>query len=109
MQIVDKQITVEELKPLSEKMFGELVKAVVDIEKGIRAIDATLHSDQELLLLDKGSDQKNHWGINLYPHKYGQADWIEFDLMINMRPAQGNRSRGVDDPLLCKKDNNHRQ
>jgi hypothetical protein len=27
-------------------------------------------------------------------------DWIEFDSMINLRPASGNRSRGVDDPAI---------
>jgi len=27
-----------------------------------------------------------------------EEDWIEFDSMINLRPSQGNRSRGVDDP-----------
>lgn len=25
---------------------------------------------------------------------------IEFDSMINIRPSQGNRSRGVDDPEI---------
>lgn len=35
-------------------------------------------------------------GINLYPADAGDG-WIEFDSMINVRPAQGNRSRGVDD------------
>jgi len=37
-----------------------------------------------------------HGGINLYPDVDGE-DWIEFDSMINLRPASGNRSRGVDD------------
>ena len=36
------------------------------------------------------------WGINRYPGESG-PDWIEFDSMINLRPSQGNRSRGVDD------------
>lgn len=27
-------------------------------------------------------------------------DWIEYDSMINVRPSQGNRSRGVEDPGL---------
>jgi hypothetical protein len=43
------------------------------------------------------------WGINLYPSQYGQADWIEFDSMINIRPRQGNRSRGVEDPIAQEK------
>jgi hypothetical protein len=43
------------------------------------------------------------WGINLYPSQYGQADWIEFDSMINIRPRQDNRSRGVEDPIAQAK------
>jgi Protein of unknown function (DUF5674) len=30
-------------------------------------------------------------------------DWIEFDSMINLRPSQGNRSRGVDDPMVRRR------
>jgi hypothetical protein len=26
-----------------------------------------------------------------------EAEWLEFDSMINLRPSSGNRSRGVDD------------
>ena len=33
MRIVDKNITIDELKDMSKNMFGDLVKAVVDIEK----------------------------------------------------------------------------
>ena len=53
--------------------FKNMVKAVVDVEREIIAVDAELHADLEALLL-------------------------EFDSMINMRPSQGNVSRGVDDP-----------
>lgn len=49
--------------------------------------------------MEAGSAQANLWGINLYPD-VAQEDWIEFDSMINLRPSQGNRSRGVDDPRL---------
>ena len=40
-------ILLSELKEITEKTFGILVKAVVDIEKGIMAIDAELHCDEE--------------------------------------------------------------
>jgi hypothetical protein len=56
----------------------------------------------EALLLEKGSKQKSLWGINLYPDIQGD-DSIEFDSMINMRPSQGNRSRGVADGEIRKK------
>ncbi len=96
MRIVYEKISIAELKQMSEKMFGNLVKAVVDIEKGIMAIDSTLHADEEAFLLENGSHQKNLWGINIYPEIKGE-NWIEFDSMINLRPSFGNKSRGIDD------------
>ena len=103
MKIVDREILVAELTVMSKKMFEELVKAVVDIEKEVMVVDAELYSDQECLLLEQGSEQKNLWGINLYPKKFGDEGWIEFDSMINIRPVHDNRSRGVDNPKLQEK------
>ena len=60
-------------------------------------LDADMHSDQEAELLSEGADQKDLWGINLYPDLPGE-EFLEFDSMINLRPSFGNRSRGVDDP-----------
>jgi len=104
MKTVDikNKISIKELKYMSENRFGDLVKAVVDIEKEIIVVDAELHADQEKTLLENGSEQYNLWGINLYPDDEG-ADFIEFDSMINLRPSWGNRSRGVDDIETQKK------
>jgi len=55
MKIIKDKITVEELKEMSKRMFGDLVKAVVDVEKEIMAVDAPLHVDQEQELLESGS------------------------------------------------------
>jgi len=102
MQIIKDKISIEELKKMAEKMFGNLVKAVVDIEKKIMAVSGELHSDEEALLLKGGSKQENLWSINLYPEMQDNS-WIEFDSVINLRPSQGNRSRGVDRPEIRKK------
>lgn len=88
---------------MSQKMFGELVKAVVDVELGIMAVDAELHVDEERLLLENDSRQENLWGINLHPSIFPNEDWIEFDSLINIRPAIGNRNRYVNDPQTRKK------
>ena len=95
-------IHLSELKEMAEKGFGSMVKAVVDVEKEIMAVDAELHSDVEALLLENGSRQKDLWGINLYPGVSGD-NFIEFDSMINLRPSQGNMSRGVDNPQTREK------
>jgi len=102
MKIITQSLTLNEIKAMAEATFGNLVKAVVDIEKELIAVDAELHSDLEALLLEDGSKQKSLWGINLYPEMQG-VDFIEFDSMINMRPSQNNRSRGVDDKELREK------
>ena len=89
---------------MSEKIFGELVKAVIDVNKGIMVLDAELHADEEKFLLDRGSSQADLWGINLYPDDYDEIDdFIEFDSMINLRPSWGNMTRGVDDVKIQKK------
>ena len=100
MEVIRESVTVPHLAELAESGFGSLVKAVVDIDKGIMAIGGEMHADEEALLLGLGSSQTNLWGINLYPSHYDQDDWIEFDSMINIRPRQGNRSRGVEDPTV---------
>ncbi|MFH1561386.1 MAG: DUF5674 family protein [Patescibacteria group bacterium] len=95
-------ISVAELKEMAKIMFGNLVKAVVDIEKEMMVIDGELHADEEALLLENGSEQKDLWGINIYP-EVSKTDWIEFDSMINIRPALGNNSRSVDDSKTREK------
>lgn len=95
MEIITNKISITKLKEMAEKMFGNLIKAVVDVEKEIMAIDGELHADEQALLLEDGSKQENLWGINIYPDKTGE-DFIEFDSVINIRPSQQNRNRGVD-------------
>jgi len=102
MKIIKKSITVSELNKFAQQRFGNLVKAVVDVEKEIMAVDGELHADEEALLLEKGSRQESLWGINLYPELKG-ADFIEFDSMINLRPSAKNMTRGIDDPKIRKK------
>lgn len=103
MKIIEKEISLEELKQMSTKMFESLVKAVVDIEKEIMVVDAPMHVDQEALLLERDSKQENLWGINLYPYEWGNPGFIVFDSMINLRPSQGNRTRRIEDPKIQHK------
>jgi len=97
--IVERPIPKQELSAMAERQFGNLVKAVVDVERDVMAIGGELHADGEALLLEQGSGQEHLWGINLYPAKSAE-DWIEFDSIINIRPSQKNPSRGIEDPAI---------
>jgi len=102
IKIVEEAIDLKKLIKIGEEGFGDLVKGVVDIEKEIMAIGGELHADEEAILLSLGSKQENLWGINLYPQKKDE-DFIEFDSVINLKPSQGNRSRGIENPQIQKR------
>jgi Protein of unknown function (DUF5674) len=95
IRVVRDTVSRDELTEFAKQQFGDMTKAVVDIEQGIMAIGGELHSDEEAVLLDQGSAQRHLWGINLYPDK-PLGEWIEFDSMINVRPSAGNRSQYVE-------------
>jgi hypothetical protein len=101
MKLVD-NISIDELQKSAKEMYGDFVKAVIDIKTNKLALGSEMHVDCEQLLLEAGSAQDDLWGINLYPSKFGRDDFIEFDSMINIRPHVNNMSRGVEDALLRK-------
>ena len=102
MKIVVK-ITLPELKEMLPNFFGDMVKAVVDVERKLVALDAQLHVDLEQSLLENGSKQSDLWGINFYPDFFGNENFVEFDSMINVRPSHGNSSRNVESEEIRKK------
>jgi hypothetical protein len=98
-RIIRAAITRADLNAIAERQFGDMVKAVVDIDRQVMAIGAELHSDEEATLLEDGSRQPALWGVNLYPGETADA-FLEYDSMINVRPASGNRTRGVEDEAM---------
>ena len=105
MIVLEDAISLIELSQLEEHMFfeeDEMVKAVADVDKGIIALNAELHSDLENLLLEQGSEQRSLYGFNIY-----YDGEIEYDSMIN--PPR-NREAGyprvgryVADPVAREK------
>jgi hypothetical protein len=102
MKIISGPVSIADLIAMAQGGFGNLVKAVVDVDRKIMAVDGELHADEEALLLENGSRQESLWGINIYP-ELEDANRIEFDSMINIRPSRGNRSRGVDNMEIREK------
>ena len=97
--VLDRRIEPAELARLVRLFFEDMVKYVVDIERRVAAVGGELHADAEQLLLDSGSRQSNLWGANYYPGR-GRDACIEYTSLINIRPAQGNRSMEIQDPAV---------
>jgi len=101
IRIIKDQISKKELTNMAKERFGDLVKAVVDIEQEIMAVGGEMHADEEAVLMEKEkSKRENTWGINIYPEK---EESIEFDSVINLKPSFGNRSRNVENQEIKNK------
>jgi len=99
IKIVDKKITELELREIAKDFFGKMVKGVADIEREIIAIGGEYHIDANTVLIENGSKQRNVWGFNWYFDRTGD-DRIEFISLINIRPAQGNRTMELKNDSL---------
>lgn len=96
IKIIKEKISQQEIRELALETFGNMAKAVVDIERGVMAVGGEMHVDGEALLIKDGSKQQDIWGINIYPDR-GQDKWIEYSSLINIRPSAGNRSMEIED------------
>lgn len=84
------------LRRLVDAWFGDMVKYVVDVSRGVIAIGGEMHADAEAVLLEQGSLQEDLWGANYLPGQ-GPDECIEYTSLINIRPARGNRGMEVED------------
>ena len=69
------------------------------IVSGSRIVGGELHADAEQVLLESGSQQSDLWGANYWPGR-GREGCVEYTALINIRPAQGNRSMEIQDPVI---------
>ena len=96
MLIVRKRIDEASLERVAEDLKG-YIKVVVDIKRGILVAGGEKHADAEEMLLKDGSRQEDLWGAGLDL----ETDEMDFDSMINIRPAQ-NKSREILDEQIRK-------
>lgn len=103
IRLIEQSITKGELAKIAQEGFGEMVKAVVDIEQEIMAIGGEMHAEEEVFLMEqRDSRRENTWGINIYSMRTDEQ-WIEFDSMINLKPNLGNRTRNIGSPEIREK------
>jgi len=99
IRIIKENIALSELKKIAEELFGDMVKAVVDIERTVMAIGGEMHADAEQLLIEKGSRQDDLWGFNIYPEAPSEK-MLEYVSFINIRPKLGNRSQEINSQTI---------
>ena len=97
--LVRDTVPLSEIKTLAKEIYGTMIKGVVDLDREIIALGGEWHMDANNVLIADGSQQPSLWGFNIIfglPHD----QWIEYHSLINIRPAQGNRSQEIKDEKL---------
>jgi hypothetical protein len=64
VKTINESVSLADLKAMAQDGFGNLVKAVVDVDREIMAVDGELHADEEALpghrsYGDPGKDHSN--------------------------------------------------
>lgn len=85
------------LSRLVQDGFRDMVKFVVDVERGRIAVGGELHADAEQVPLEDGSQPGDLWGANYFPGR-GREGCVEFTSLINIRPARDNPGMEIADP-----------
>ncbi|MEK7151807.1 MAG: DUF5674 family protein [Patescibacteria group bacterium] len=97
--VVEKEVSLADLKVVAQEFYQTMIKGVVDIEKEVVAFGGEYHIDANQKLTERDSEQKNIWGFNVYLNR-PRDTWIEYISLINIRPSEGNTAMEVSDPKI---------
>lgn len=99
IKIITEPITRAEALEIGKEFYTEMVKGVVDLERGVIALGGEYHMDANEVLIGDGSKQEMVWGFNVYPSIFDES-WIEYTSLINIRPQVHNRGMEVESPEI---------
>ena len=102
IKILDKKISIDEVKKLADIWYGTMIKGAVDIEGGRVALGGDYHIEDSELLTSTGSKFEDVWGFNIR-FEENLDGVLEFDSMVNIKPNFGNRSRNIGNEEIIKK------
>lgn len=97
----DAPLSEADIRRLVDAEFGDMVKFVVDLDRQVVCVGGEFHSDEETILLEKGSQQQNLWGANYYPDR-PEGKKLVYSSMINVRSRDGNTKQEIQSPAIRK-------
>jgi hypothetical protein len=95
----DEPLSEVTIRRLVDAEFGDMAKFVVDVDLEVICVGGEFHSDEETILLENGSKQKNLWGANYYPDRPAGKKLV-YSSMINVRSRDGNTKQEIQSPTI---------
>jgi len=102
IRIIKEPVTLEIVSEIAREFHGNMVKGVADVKREIIAIGGEWHIDANIKLIGDSSKQDDLWGFNFYLDR-AKGEEIEYKSLINIRPAQNNRTIEIQDQELKDK------
>lgn len=107
MIILDKKYTAKELNEINSFANG-FVKGVVDLKQEMVALDADMHYElADYLKEQRGSEEIDMWGFNLWLENHSMEEILEYDSFINIHNNQlhgfPRGGMGILDPDIMAK------
>lgn len=102
MKILTEKIGMKDVRSLTEQGYGTMIKGTVDVAQNKVALGGDYHIESCELLVKGGSKSEDVWGFNIR-FEEDENGVLEFDSMVNIKPAQGNKSRDILDENITKK------
>ena len=102
IQIIKQSISKNDLRDLAKEFYEDLIKGVVDIERGLIALGGEMHADAEEVLIKDGSKQSDLWGFNILLNK-DKEECLIYEAFINIRPRDNNKDLEVKSPVIREK------
>ncbi|KKU80601.1 MAG: hypothetical protein UY07_C0039G0004 [Parcubacteria group bacterium GW2011_GWA1_47_8] len=102
IHILKKLTPMSDVRVAATEWYGTMIKGTVDILENKVAIGGDYHMETCELLTKDGSNHINVWGFNIRFDE-GQNELLEFDSLVNIKPALGNKSRSIEDREVVKK------
>ena len=91
-----------DVRKFAEHWYGTMIKGTVDVAQNRVALGGDYQIESAELLVQNGSKSENVWGFNLRFEEDNNGV-LEFDSMVNLKPAYGNRSRSVENLEIQEK------
>lgn len=91
----------KDVRALALEDYGDMIKGTVDIIENKVALGGDYHMETCELLVEGGSKHTNIWGFNIR-FEEDQNGILEFDSLVNIKPALGNKSRSVENPEIIE-------
>jgi hypothetical protein len=102
IKILQQKMPMEEVRKLADAWYSTMIKGSVDIVRKKVALGGDYHIESCELLTKDGSSHNDVWGFNIRFEESPNGA-LEFDSLVNIKPALGNRGRDILDEEVTKK------